>query len=184
MAITRLNNNSASSITTLSAVTSVPNLASLPSGIDVGKILQIVSTSSNTMSSHSRGADITAYDVTITPSSASSKMLINCSMGLIGSDAAADTGLGIIRIVGASSTQIGGGSGASNTNATFVPFMGTGGGLAYGMSFMMLDTPSTLSSITYRLNCLVNSGRTMYINRRNGTDYGTSSHMTVFEVSA
>ena len=33
MAITRLNNNSASSITTLSAVTSVPNLASLPSGL-------------------------------------------------------------------------------------------------------------------------------------------------------
>ena len=33
MAITRLNNNSASSITSLSAVTSVPNLASLPSGL-------------------------------------------------------------------------------------------------------------------------------------------------------
>ena len=149
-----------------------------------GKILQVVSTSSNAMSSHSRDADITAYDVTITPSSASSKMLINCSMGLIGSDAAADTGLGIIRIVGASSTQIGGGSGASYTNATFIPFMGTGGGLAFGMSFMMLDTPSTTSSITYRLNCLVNSGRTLYVNRRNGTDYGSSSHMTVFEVSA
>lgn len=33
MAITRLNNNSVSSITSLSAVTSVPNLASLPSGL-------------------------------------------------------------------------------------------------------------------------------------------------------
>ena len=33
MAITRLNNNSTSSVTTLSAVTSIPNLASLPSGL-------------------------------------------------------------------------------------------------------------------------------------------------------
>ena len=36
--ITRLNNNSTSSVTTLSAVTSIPNLASLPSGLtDVNK---------------------------------------------------------------------------------------------------------------------------------------------------
>jgi len=163
--------------------TSIVSGGGLASGIG-GKVLQVVSTSTNAMTSHTRGQEMTNFLTTITPSSTSSKILCIVSCGLVGSDAAADAGIDIRRKIGVGSfidLQIG--SGASNTNTTFIPFMGTGGGLAYGMSFQLVDSPATTSLVSYQLRCAVNSGRTMYINRRNGTDYGSSSGMTLLEIA-
>ena len=151
----------------------------------VGKILQVVSTSTNAMTSHSRDDEMTNFLTTITPSSTSSKILCIVSLGLVGSDASADTGIDIRRKIGAgsfSSLQIG--TGASNTNTTFVPFMGYGGGLATGgIGFQIVDSTNTTSAVSYQLQCRVNTGRTMYINRRSGTDYGSSSGMTLLEIA-
>ena len=73
MAITRLNNNSVTSVSAL------PNLASLPSGIPTGKVLQVkqsTKTDSSTISM-ATGSLYTFWTQTITPSSTSSKILVS-----------------------------------------------------------------------------------------------------------
>mgnify|MGYP003652987553 FL=1 len=152
----------------------------------VGKILQVISSTTTAMTSHSRNAEMTNFLTAITPSSTSSKILFMVSLGLVGSDASADTGVAIRRKIGDGSfiyLQIG--SGASNTNTTFVPFMGYGGGLGTGgVGFQIVDSPNTTSAVSYQLQCRVNSGRTLYINRRgSSTDYGSSSGITLMEIS-
>jgi len=151
-----------------------------------GKILQVISSTTTAMTSHSRDAEMTNFLTAITPSSTSSKILCIVSLGLVGADTSADTGVDIRRKIGAgsfSSLQIG--SGASNTNTTFVPYMGYGGGSATGgVGFQIVDSPNTTSEVSYQLQCRVNSGRTLYINRRgSATDYGSSSGITLMEIS-
>jgi len=151
-----------------------------------GKILQVISSTTTAMTSHSRDAEMTNFLTAITPSSTSSKILCIVSLGLVGADASADTGVDIRRKIGSgsfSSLQIG--SGASNTNTAFVPFMGYGDGLATGgVGFQIVDSPNTTSAVSYQLQCRVNSGRTLYINRRgSATDYGSSSGITLMEIS-
>jgi hypothetical protein len=151
-----------------------------------GKILQVISSTTTAMTSHSRDAEMTNFLTAITPSSTSSKILCIVSLGLVGSDASADTGVDIRRKIGSgsfSSLQIG--SGASNTNTSFVPFMGYGGGLATGgVGFQIVDSTNTTSEVSYQLQCRVNSGRTLFINRRgSSSDFGSSSGITLMEIS-
>jgi hypothetical protein len=70
MALIRLNNQS------ISSVTALPNLASLPSGIDTGKIGQVLQGVANTqlITSSSSFTNI-GFDLNITPTSSSSKIL-------------------------------------------------------------------------------------------------------------
>jgi len=151
-----------------------------------GKILQVVSTTTTAMTSHTRDSEMTNFLTAITPSSTSSTILCIVSLGLVGADSAADTGIDIRRKIGVgsfSSLQIG--SGASSTNTTFVPYMSYGGGTATGgIGFQIVDSPNTTSEVSYQLQCRINSGRTLYINRRgSGSDYGTSSGITLMEIS-
>ena len=146
MAITRLNNNSASSITTLSGVTSIPNLASLPSGLG-GKVLQVVqgntSTQVNNTSASYAGIGLSA---SITPSSTSSKILVNASVshvGLTGGDIYVVCFLGIFRdstnIQEWNANRVRSGAGGSNHES----------GASCSLSY--LDSPSSTSSITYSI---------------------------------
>ncbi len=151
-----------------------------------GKILQVISSTTTAMTSHSRDAEMTNFLTAITPSSTSSKILCIVSLGLVGADDSADTGVDIRRKIGSgsfSSLQIG--SGASNTNTTFVPYMGEGNAVATGgVGFQIVDSPNTTSAVSYQLQCRVNSGRTLYINRRGlATDYGSSSGIILMEIS-
>ena len=75
MALIRLNNQS------ISSVTALPNLASLPSGIPTGKILQVKTTGhlGTTQLTTASTVDITGSSLTITPSSTSSKIF--CLVG-------------------------------------------------------------------------------------------------------
>ena len=70
MAITRLNNNSITSVTTL------------PSGIDVGKVVQVLQaiTNTNTQASSSTWVDLNGCSITITPTTSTSKFLLTCSI--------------------------------------------------------------------------------------------------------
>ena len=75
MAITRLNNNSASSITSL------PNLASLPSGLG-GKLLQLThGTLGTAVVRTGSGAAATGLLTSITPSSSSNKIFLSINIG-------------------------------------------------------------------------------------------------------
>lgn len=75
MAITRLNNNSVTSVSAL------PNLASLPSGIPTGKVGQVVAGSSAGVVTVTTTSYTTICTVNITPTATSSKILLIGTIG-------------------------------------------------------------------------------------------------------
>lgn len=78
MAITRLNNNSVTSVSAL------PNLASLPSGIDTGKVLQVQTLASDSNVNTSSSSFVDAISLTgITPVAQNSKFLIELTGGYV-----------------------------------------------------------------------------------------------------
>ena len=78
MALIRLNNQSVGS------VTSLPNLASLPSGIATGKIIQHTSTQGNNSVSGTTSGSYVATNLqhSITPTSSSNKVLVMFNFGV------------------------------------------------------------------------------------------------------
>ncbi len=124
--------------------------------------------------------DITGLTVSITPTSATSLVLVSFSASV--SSQSADLTLQILR----GATVIGSGSGASGTNAISMY-----GASAYGTSpgntlvclaNTYLDSPATTSATTYKLQWK-SSGAIVYLNRRWGdTAYSASSSITVMEV--
>ena len=161
--------------------------ASLP----VGKILQVVSavktdTTAVSTSSYTFTSDI--LTVSITPSSATSKIFltgaVNGSISLPGASAVyrllrSSTPIGIGDAAGSRAVVTGSGaSGASNDNTFHAP-------ISY------LDSPATTSAITYAFQFYNYSSitRTLYVNRADGdADNGNSrrsiSTIIAMEVSA
>jgi len=166
MAITRLNNNSITSIT------------ALPSAVATGKILQVQSTFVDTSSAISITGSvngnrvfsaITPLTVNITPSSTSSKIYLMCRMMYelstghhgnlmfifkrgsteIGIPASSERGTN--RRYGIMTNLIS----YDNANADSTP---------EGTSFFHLDSPSTLSQITYSVHAM-SGPHTLYLNR-------------------
>jgi len=82
MSITRLNNNSISSI------------SALPSGIDTGKLGQTITTkvTTQTTNSSSSYADVSGFTFNFTPTATSSNVLISCSLsGAVDNHSTAET---------------------------------------------------------------------------------------------
>ena len=158
------------------------------SDLPAGTVLQVVSaTKTDTQSTTSTSyVDVTGMFVSITPTSASSKILVMIKTNNISIADANDIYLNIVRnsTILVSSTA----GGSSDTNDAW----GTGGG--GGMtnndrkysnpSLDYLDSPSTTSAITYKVQMLV-SGSTGYFNRwALNTDQTTVSSITVMEIAA
>ena len=180
MAITRLNNNSISSVT------------ALPSGVG-GKILQVKQTTKlDTFSTtSSSNTDVTGLSVAITPSSTNSKIFITASISL--GSANADRNLNLFVTRGDTEIYKADQSGSNRQRA--------GGGLhyhhgisqtigTYSTNIMFLDSPSSTSELTFKIraNAGVNGG-TLHINRtgdssddNNRASYPSS--ITVMEVQA
>lgn len=145
-----------------------------------GKVLQVVQVikTDGFSTGSSTHTDITGISASITPSSSSNKILVNVSVGTADFSAAAYFGFQLVR----DSTDLGQGTVAGQTASTFG---GTGnnsrgrGSLAY----TYLDSPSSTSSLTYKLQVRIESGNTIYINYRNaGTYLTTSSTITLMEI--
>ena len=143
----------------------------------VGKINQVVSASTTTQSSSTSStfADVTNLSVAITPSSSSSKVLVTVFCNGVGKETNnAYMGLKLLRGI----TEIAlvdhlvalNGGTASN-------YIGTSG-------IMYLDSPSTTSATTYKMqfNSEANN-ETVYINRPNSSNVATST-ITLMEVLA
>jgi hypothetical protein len=146
---------------------------------DGGKILQVVSTTDNTLKQVASGSEYTEIATAITPSSASSRILVLVSIGLSSNSTNADSGYRIKR----DSTAIQQGSGGTvNINASF--YMGEGSSEGRGQTIQLIDSPSTTSAITYKMELLSNTG-TININRRGlDTYFAASSSMTLMEIGA
>ena len=154
-----------------------------------GKILQVVSTekldpfttTSNTP------VDITGMSVSITPSSTSSKILVMASCGAVSNITGGQaTEIFLLR----DSTNIHRSSNTSgNTRATTVR-NGSANYEVESMAFQHLDSPSTTSAVTYKLQIATQDSGTACFNRRGDDTGGNSSfakaaaEITVMEIGA
>ena len=121
-----------------------------------GKILQVQSTvKTNAFSSSSASfVDVTGLSVSITPSSTSSKILVFSNFSASGDTWASGRGLAFNLVRG--STAICQGTGASSTNATtgfnsWADNEGNTKGNHCSVSIQFLDSPSTTSATTYKI---------------------------------
>jgi hypothetical protein len=183
---TRLGIGSTGQILTVAG--GVPTWASAgPSG-KVLQVLQTIKTDTFTSTSNSF-TDITGLSVSITPSSASSKILVFYSV-VGASSATTSDSIASIRLM-RDATAIAIGDAANNrqrstgsistreTNATTINFTSAG---------QFLDTPSSTSALTYKVQGITGAG-TFYINRTQGdadaaSSYRTVSTITVMEIGA
>lgn len=149
-----------------------------------GKVLQVVQTVVTAASASTTStslADISGMSVSITPSATSSKVLVFAYVHIDGTNAAGFT-MQLIR----GSTAISQGDAASNRSR------GSAGGINFAEALkpsivIHLDSPSTTSSTTYKLQWRTSTG-TLYLNRTNtDTDSATyprvTSSITVVELA-
>lgn len=120
--------------------------------------------------------DVTGLSVNITPTSSSNRILVfaQVSCGASGDD-------GLVRLV-RDSTVIGNGTGGSVDNG-FAMFSASYLNQPYSCVINFLDSPATTSAITYKIQVL-NRSSTTTVNRRGANaSFGTSSQITVMEIS-
>ena len=143
------------------------------------KIGQVVSTFKNDTfgTSSSSLVDITGFSAAIKPSSTSSKVLIYVCGGVSSGTGGHNVLLSLLR----GSTEIGQGTGGGTSNNFMMTNMAANSDvILFGHHF--LDSPSTTSSTTYKMQMASTSG-TAQLNRRADTDARTmSSSITLMEV--
>ena len=147
---------------------------------NTGGILQVASTvkSDSFSTSSTSFVDLTGLSVSITPTYSTSKILITVTLGSVGSNAGLTMFFNLVR--GSTAiAQPSSGASASSFNGAF-----GGSGLNSPFSLTFLDSPSTTSSTTYKIQTRVDGG-TGFINSFNSpAGYTTVSTITVMEVSA
>jgi hypothetical protein len=138
--------------------------------------VQSATTTAVFSSSSASFVDITGLSVTITPTSASSKILILANVS--GGASSSNGQINLVR----NGTNICQGTSGSSSNATMQFDFPS----SYAMqcpAISYLDSPATTSAVTYKLQ-LNAGGSTAYVNVR-ATDnaLGTTSSITVMEIS-
>ena len=169
------------------------NIPTLTTNSSFGKILQVVSTtktdtSSFTSNSTNTFVDLSGLSVSITPTAASSKILIQFDVSV-----AVGTGTVHVRLV-RGSTAIAVGDSASNRLQSTVARRSQSSVYALEstpMSMSFLDSPNTTSATTYKLQGTAGSSynTTYYVNRSSSdtdADYGArvASTITATEIAA
>ena len=156
-----------------------------------GRILQVVSaTKTDTQTFTTAGNhDITGLSVSITPSSASNKILIIYTVNVGPTEGGYSAGVTIVR----DSTEIFIGDAAGNRRqvSTFTSISNTGGGTDYNLvnaNGTHLDSPNTTSATTYKMIAGNFHSQNLHINRSridSNSDVvsRTASSITVMEVA-
>ena len=167
-----------STIQNASLASGVPSAAKLPAG----SVLQVVSTTLPTLVTASSNTWTTITSASITPTSASSRILVfyNMPVATVGQETISRVLRGatvITEYSGGDITQIGWGFiGAGSAGWT--------GGM---MSGSFRDSPSTTSSTTYNLQAY-QEATTLYVNRTSGTSSSDSAGgvttITLMEIAA
>ena len=159
MAIIKPNNNTLSSIT------------ALPAAITTGKVLQVVQaiTSTQFSTTSTSFVDVTGLVKSITPSSASNKILVSIQFRYAG-DGNNSNRCQIRR----SSTSISLGSTQNNLSNVYAAHGGTTqGGDMYSINY--IDSPSTTSSTEYALQVSNSQDTGGLVTRVNGRNDGSSN---------
>jgi hypothetical protein len=157
--------------------------SALPAG-SVIQVVSVVKTDVFTTTSTSL-VDITGLSVSITPISATSKILVLCSLSLNVTNGNYMAQAVLFR--GATRISVGDAAGSRTQSSAYATINGDRGRSPFSVTF--LDSPATTSSTTYKFQGLVESGGTIYINRNasdaDGANTGrTASTITVMEIAA
>ena len=155
--------------------------------IGAGAVLQVVSNiKTDTFTTTSTSfTDITGLSVSITPTSASSKILVMYSL-VHGTN---PSSFSIVRLVRGSTAIAVGDASGSRKQITSLSWSGGATNVMNMQSMNFLDSPATTSSTTYKLQIISDGGHTQYINR-NARDDDASyepravSTITVMEIAA
>ena len=145
-----------------------------------GTVLQVVSTTKNDTFSMtgSTFVDITGLSVTITPTSATSKIFVIVNFGVSSSAGAGLNAYNLVR----GSTNISQPATSPTFTGTMVGYLDLGDNIL-PVGFNFLDSPATTSATTYKVQMKSNTG-TQYINRRSSADSAFTSTITVMEIAA
>ena len=152
-----------------------------------GKVLQVVSTFKDDTftSSAITFADITGLSATITPSAATSKVLILSNINLGGTTSVNGSGARLLR----GATAIGVGA-AAGVRASLNISSTVGGDDDYvgSYSYVYLDSPATTSATTYKWQSYEQAGTT-FVNRGQGdgnstSQFRTASNIILLEIGA
>jgi len=165
--------------------TTIIDNGSLASGFG-GKVLQVVSTTKTDAFSSNPGntqVDITGFNASITPSSSSNKVLIHISLMGHGRAGANIANFRLLR----GSTVIYLGDTEGSRGRGFATAIDSDEYAQESNSGTFLDSPSTTSSTTYKIQ--VRSNNTVYVNRaatsqNDAGNYRTASTITLMEIGA
>jgi hypothetical protein len=144
-----------------------------------GTVLQVVSTTKvDTFSmTGATFTDVTGLSVSITPKSTSSKVFVNFHISN-GNAGANHDSFNLVR----NSTDLAQPSAAQYSSTVGTSHIGTDQDFKM-VSFSHLDSPSTTSSVTYKIQAKT-SGGTLYVNRRGDTAIVSgSSSITAMEIA-
>ncbi len=154
--------------------------------LPTGSVLQVVSTTkTDTFTTTSTSfVDVTGISVSITPTSATSKILIT---GLVNFAASTDTGF--FRLVRDSTAICVGTAAGSRISATATMRCSTDSADSDAASVNFLDSPNTTSAVTYKIQARCDGGFTVRFNSSGDdvdqTNRGrTASTITVMEIAA
>ena len=155
-----------------------------------GNVLQVKHAESNTISTHTGGLGTFSdsnLTISFTPSSTSSKLLINISF-IYGASASAGNQARIKKVVGATTSYIYFDEATTtNTRATLgniraAQNLNQGNGV---FSTIIEDSPATTSAITYTIQGEHQGSGNLYINGRNDavSDCDRMGHITITEIA-
>ena len=154
--------------------------ANAPEWGTAGGVLQMVHTEIQTRQSRSSGntyADITGLNVTITPASASNKILIVFNAGLV-SNSSRTTAFVLKRAIsGGATTILGGHTTGSRQQAWLRCASDSDSNHDYGSHAEYYDSPNTTSAITYTVQWI--SQGTAYLNRTDGYGDGAEPYQAI-----
>jgi len=151
--------------------------------VQTAGVVQVKSTTvtASTFSTASSSfVDVTGLSVSITPTSASNKVLI---MSVFSCGLSAPTEVPVMQFV-RGATAIGLSTGGGSQTGTLVGEVRTQD-RSYNFSMQFLDSPATTSATTYKVQTkALGGGYTFYLNRRGSSDQDNSiSTITVMEVT-
>lgn len=178
---------SASQVLRVNSGATALEFGTVATGANAGEIIQVVSTLKTDVFGLLTGntyTDITGLSVTITPSSASNKILVMYTVS-VGTNAA--SGYGFLKLLrGATDIFIGDASGNRTRATTSGASPDTNS--EFNNSVQFLDSPNTTSATTYKIQAYAQAGTgVIYINSSYGdanASYSTrtASSITVMEV--
>jgi len=166
---------------------SIVPVGGIPAGASGGGIIQIVSTTkTDTFTTSSTSfTDVTGMSVSITPRSSSNKILVSLNLCFIGNNS---TNAYVSLVRGATTIAVGDAAG-SRVRFTLSDYQGSAASNQSPVgSIVFLDSPSTTSATTYKVQMRTQGAGTVFVNR-SPTDSDSAaagrgiSIITVMEVS-